>query len=184
MREEIVNLPPDRIGVLIGKEGEVKKRIERATTTKLYIDNSTGDVRIVTEDDGNVLGFMKATNIVRAISYGFSPERAMKLLDDDATLVVIDVSNFVGDSRDALRRVLGRVIGERGRARLLFEETTRTYISVYRKYVAIIGRFEDVEVARRGVLMLIEGKPHKVVYNFLFEERRRRKRERLLLWEK
>lgn len=184
MREEVVNLPADRVGVLIGREGEVKTRIERATSTKLHVDSSTGDVRIVAEDDSNILGFMQAVNIVRAISYGFSPERAMRLLEEDTTLVVIDVSDYVGDSKDALRRVLGRVIGERGRARRVFEETTRTYISVYRKYVAIIGRFDEVETARRGVMMLIEGKPHKVVYNFLFDERRRRKRERLFIWEK
>jgi len=58
----------------------------------------------------------------------------------------------VGDKENHLRRVLGRVIGENGRARRTLEEITGTKIVVNdRGLVGIIGDYERSQIARHGV---------------------------------
>ncbi len=162
-------IDPDRLGVIIGKKGEVKKKIETLTNTKIEINEKEGVIKIIGDDMDNVL---VASNIIKAINLGFSPEKAFILLDRDMNLHIIDVYTYL-KKRDEnnLRRVLGRIIGEKGKAKRIIEETTETYISIYRNYVAIIGSFEGIYLADEAIKMLALGKPHKVVYEHLFSVR-------------
>jgi ribosomal RNA assembly protein len=179
-------IPLDRIGVLIGREGSTKKEIEEKTKTILTIDTQTGAVIIEpASPNTSALDLIKAQNIVRAIGYGFSPERAFRLLEEDQILEVIDVRQYVGDKPNHIKRVLGRIIGEEGKARRVLEELTGTYISVYEHYVAIIGDYETANIAKRAIEMLIEGRMHSTVYRYvdreMFTLRRRRMTE---LWRR
>lgn len=176
----------DRIGVLIGDDGRVKKEIEVKTRTSITIDSNTGGVVIEPAlPTTSALELMKARDIVKAIAYGFSPDRAMRLLDEDQVLIVIDVRQYVGDKPNHVARVLGRIIGEDGKARRTLEEMTGAYISVYEPYVAIIGDYETANIAKTAVEMLIQGRRHSSVYKYVENEtftlKRRRMRE---LWMK
>ena len=171
----------DRLGVLIGREGSVKKRLEEKLKVKLTIDSKTGQIEV--EDvGGDVAKFMSAVEVIKAIGLGFSPQRAEKLLQEDYSLYVIDLTEAFKDEKDIVR-VKGRIIGEGGKTRRLIEETTGVDISIYRDYVSMIGRFEDLLIAKEAIEMLLKGRPHKAVYSFLFEERRRRKLDRMRMWE-
>ncbi|MET1159848.1 MAG: KH domain-containing protein [Thermoprotei archaeon] len=177
-------VPLDRIGVLIGQGGRVKEEIMRRTRTNITVDSRTGTVIIEPASPATTaLELMKARDIVRAIAYGFSPERAFRLLDEDQILIVIDLKQYVGDKPNHLQRVLGRIIGEGGRARRVLEEMTGTYISVYDTYVAIIGDYESANIAKTAIELLIEGRKHSTVYRYIEREtymlKRRRMRE---LW--
>ena len=179
-------LPLDRIGVLIGHDGRVKEEIMRRTNTRITIDSKTGTVIIEPASPSTTaLQLMKARDIVRAIAYGFSPERAFRLLDEDQILIIIDLRQYVGDRPNHLQRVKGRIIGEEGKARRTIEEVTGTYISIYRDYVAIIGDYESANIAKEAIEMLVQGRQHSTVYRFLeremYLEKRRRMRE---LWRK
>ncbi|MEM0198927.1 MAG: KH domain-containing protein [Desulfurococcaceae archaeon] len=179
-------IPTERVGVLLANNGSVKKEIEEKTKTIITVNPDTGAVVIEPAfPHTSALDLMKAQNIVKAIGYGFSPERAFRLLEDDQTLEVIDVRQYVGNRPNHVRRVLGRVIGEEGRARRTLEELTSTYISVYEPYVAIIGDYETANIAKRAIEMLIEGRMHSTVYKYvdreMFSIRRRRMTE---LWRK
>jgi ribosomal RNA assembly protein len=179
-------IPTERVGVLLANNGSVKKEIEEKTKTIITVNPDTGAVVIEPAfPHTSALDLMKAQNIVKAIGYGFSPERAFRLLEDDQTLEVIDVRQYVGNKPNHVRRVLGRVIGEEGRARRTLEELTSTYISVYEPYVAIIGDYETANIAKRAIEMLIEGRMHSTVYKYvdreMFSIRRRRMTE---LWRK
>ena len=179
-------LPLDRIGVLIGHDGRVKEEIMRRTNTRITIDSKMGTVIIEPASPSTTaLQLMKARDIVRAIAYGFSPERAFRLLDEDQILIIIDLRQYVGDKPNHLQRVKGRIIGEEGKARRTIEEVTGTYISIYRDYVAIIGDYESANIAKEAIEMLIQGRQHSTVYRFLeremYLEKRRRMRE---LWRK
>jgi ribosomal RNA assembly protein len=179
-------LPLDRIGVLIGREGSVKKEIEEKTKTLITVDTQTGSVIIEPASPSTTaLELIKAQNIVRAIGYGFSPERAFRLLEDDQVLEVLDVRQYVGDKPNHVKRVLGRIIGEEGKARRILEEYTGTYISIYDHYVAIIGEYETANIAKKAIEMLIQGRMHATVYKYIDREmyalRRRRMTE---LWRK
>jgi ribosomal RNA assembly protein len=179
---KVVKVPRDRIGVLIGKNGEVKDMIEHTFGVKLEIDSSSGDVRISTagSEDVNVL---KAVEFVDAIAKGFSPERARRLLDDESMLNVIDIKYYTGDSIKALERVKGRIIGREGKARKIIEELTDTYISVHGHYVGIIGEANNVKLATDAVTMIINGSMHSSVYSMLQRVRSKRKLDRMKLWE-
>jgi len=182
---EYVSVPPDRIGVVIGDRGVIKSRIEESTGVALTVDSSSSSVMLEIDPDKTPYeNMMKAKNIIAAIGYGFSPERAFKLLEDDVILDVIDLTLYVGTSKNHLTRIKGRIIGENGKTRKIIEEYTDTFISVYSNYVAIIGAYENVSVARRAVEMLASGKPHNAVYSFLDREKRRLKKLEFELWEK
>lgn len=173
------------MGVLIGEEGKVKTEIMKRTRTRITVDSTTGMVIIEPEaPDVPPFMVMKAQEIVKAIAYGFSPERAMRLLDEDQILVVVDLKQYVGDAPNHLQRVKGRIIGEKGKARKTIEEMTGTYISVYDNYVAIIGDFETANIAKQAIEMLIQGRQHSTVYRFLERTMFRIRRSRITqLWE-
>jgi len=181
---DYVNVSPDRIGVIIGNRGRVKREIEERTGVKLIVDSSSSSVTIELDTSkSDFVNLLKAKNIIMAISYGFSPEKAFRLLDEDQILDIIDLTQY-GDSKNSLARIKGRIIGERGKTRRIIEEYTGVYLSIYDNYVAIIGDYEHAVVARHAVQMLANGAQHRTVYNYLQRERRRLKRMEFELWRK
>jgi ribosomal RNA assembly protein len=183
MYHESIKVPADRVGVIVGRNGRVRKRIEELTNTKLDID-SEGTVTISrpAESEDPVLAW-KARDIVRAIARGFSPKRALTLIDEDVRLLIISLRDYVGSSTSQMKRVAGRIIGERGRTRRVIEQTTDTKISVYGKTVSIIGSDPGLDYAQRAIDMLIKGAPHSAVYSRLERMRREMNRQQAELWE-
>ncbi len=165
MQEIRVRIPKDRIGVLIGKRGSTKAMIEELTGAEIIVDSGTGEVLIRFSDiPEDPLMPMKLESVIRAIGRGFNPEIALKLLQDDYVLEVIDIRRFVGARKNALKRMRGRLIGEKGKARSYIESRTNTHISVYGHTVSIIGRTYDVVAAREAVFSLLEGSMHSTAY--------------------
>jgi len=158
----------NRIGVLIGKGGLVKKELEEKTGTKISVDSQEGLVRVEGEC---AVPFLRAVEVIHAINRGFSPERAFSLLEDeDLLLDVIDLSS-IADSPRQMDRLRGRVIGRDGRAREQIEHMTNTQISVMGKTIALIGLPEQLKIARTAIDMLIEGAPHEAVFSYLEKKR-------------
>lgn len=156
---EIVRIPDERRGVLIGPGAKTKKEIEQNTKTKIKISD------IVTVE-GDALGAMVAKNIIMAIGRGFSPQRAMRLSEDDCLLEVVSFSErATSDERSKTLRA--RLIGARGKTRRIIEELTGAYISIYGKTVGIIGGWQQVRIAKNAIEQILEGKPHSVVYRYL-----------------
>jgi len=181
-----LKIPKERIGVLIGPEGAVKKGVEEKLKVELQIDSSTGDVTVIlTEKAEDPSMLFKAKDVITAIGRGFSPEHAFRLIrDEDALLDVIDLRDFFGRSESDIRRVKGRIIGMNGKTRRIIEELTDTSIAVYGHTVSIIGDMEQVQIAREAIQMLIQGSQHSTVYRFLHRKRRELKKRMLELWEK
>ncbi|MFH0970038.1 MAG: KH domain-containing protein [Candidatus Diapherotrites archaeon] len=158
------SIPKERVAVIIGPNGKTKKAIETKTGTKIHIDSKNGDVTIEAEDAAKTL---KASNMVRAIGRGFSPEHAMKLLDDEYYLEFIHLTELLGKNWKQIQSKKGRVIGKDGSIREKIEVDTKTHISVYGKTIGIIGKAEGVEKAKEAVTMLIKGAEHASVLNYL-----------------
>ena len=178
-----LKIPRDRVGALIGPKGSAKKRIENFFGVDLTIDSDSGSVEIALKPETkDVSVIFTVQNIVRAIGRGFSPQRVEILAKEDFDLHIIDLCDYVGESRNALARVRGRIIGKNGRSRALIEELTETRISVYGDTVSIIGSVESLGVAREAVMKLIKGAFHKTVWNFLYAYRRKMKKDRGELW--
>jgi len=162
--KEFIKIPKERIPILIGTEGSVKKELEKRTSTKITV---TDEIEI----EGETFDVMLAASIVKAIARGFSPESAFLLLDEEYELNLITLSE---ESEKAVKRLMGRVIGRQGRTRKKIEETCGARISIYGKTVAIIARAADLDTASRCVEMLLKGRTHGYAYHFL-EDRKSKK---------
>ena len=152
-----IKIPEDRLPVLIGKNGMTKKSIQRKTKTKI----SASEEEIVVE--GESIGVLDAENIIRAIGRGFSPQVALLLLDEENTLLIIDLPK----GEKTLKRLKSRLIGTKGKSRRNLERLTGVFVSVYGKTVSLIGKYDNVNLAEQAVKKIIKGIPHRFVYEFL-----------------
>ncbi|MBI1970943.1 RNA-processing protein [Candidatus Woesearchaeota archaeon] len=164
-----LKIPKDRIAVLIGKHGSVKKEIEQATQTLLRIDSAEGDVRIQGKDP---LSLLTVKEIIQAIGRGFNPEIAKFLLQQDYAMEILSLPDYVGKSKKKSVRTKARVIGEEGKARRVIEELTDTRICVYGKTISIIGLVDRVSFAKQAIEKLFAGSPHSTVYQWLERKRK------------
>lgn len=176
----------DRLGVLVGEGGRVLKDLEARLGVKVTVNSIDSSVVIEPANSRTpATNVIKCQEIVKAIDYCFSYERASRLYDDESVLIVIDLKDHAGSNENHLQRIKGRIIGEEGRARRTLEEMTGTYISVCRDYVAIIGDYSRAELARQAVEMLAQGRQHSTVYKFLDRALRElKRREAADLWSK
>ncbi len=171
-----IKISSNRIGALIGKAGSIKREIEEKTGVSIQIDSHEGLVVVEGDDPVRVLTTIE---LVRAISRGFSPERAFRLLEDEEVMLdVIDLSDLASSPRQ-LERLRGRIIGKGGTSRAQIEDMTGTSISVYGKTVAIIGLPGQIKTARSAVEMLLQGVPHEHVYAFLDRKKKEAKHDML-----
>lgn len=161
--DEIVKIPNERIGVVIGPSGSVKEKIMKETKTNIEIDSHQGEVFISGEGED----FFKARDTIKAIARGFSPKRAYNLLKKDFLLHIIDIPEIVGRNSSNQKAKRGRVIGKEGRARKEIEKRTNSLISVYGKTIAIISSPNDLEKAIEAVTMLLKGSKHETMESFL-----------------
>lgn len=180
--EQVVRIPVERVGAVIGKEGATKKFLEGELGVKLNVDSKEGLVTLKAESALNADPFT-ATRVIEAIGRGFSPQRARRLMDEGTAFEVIDLRDYAGRSVNSLERIRGRVIGLKGKSRRVIEELTGCHLSVYGRTVAIIGDATDVQLASQAVRSLATGSQHKNVYNMLQKAKTKRKLEKMFLWE-
>jgi ribosomal RNA assembly protein len=173
-----VKIAASRVGVLIGKGGSTKKELETKTQTNITVDSKEGLVKVEGAEENTVL-VLRTVEIVNAINYGFSPERAFEMIEDeDLLLDVIDLA-AIADNPHQLDRLRGRIIGKDGKAREQIEDMTEVEISVFGKSVALIGYPEQLKTARAAIDMLIEGIPHESVFAFLDKKKKEAKQDML-----
>lgn len=165
-----VKVPRDRIAVLIGKKGFVKRKLQSYLEVKIVIDSNTGLVTISGEDN---LKVYDAKNIVQAIARGFNPEIALSLLNEENCFEVINILDYAKNSLSKLKRLKSRVIGLGGCARKYMEQITHCNIIVYGKTVSVIGNVNDVQTARKGIEHLLRGSKHANVYLWIEKQIRK-----------
>ncbi|MEM7816385.1 MAG: KH domain-containing protein [Candidatus Aenigmatarchaeota archaeon] len=147
----IVKIPKERINIL----RKFKKDIEKEGNVKIKINN---EVLVMGEGFNTYV----TSNVIKAIGRGFSYENARKLFKD-YTLYVIPISK----NRNTLQRIKARLIGTKGKVRKRIEEMTNTKICIYGKTVSIIGKGDNLSLARSVIEKIIEGYSHAYVFRFL-----------------
>lgn len=173
-----LKIPKERIAVVIGKDGEVKKEFEELTGTTIDVDSKEGDVIIKGEDSIKMFALRE---VIRAIGRGFNPEIARLLLKQDYVLEVMPMLDYL-KNKDHLPRVKGRVIGSAGKSRETIESLTDTFISVYGKTISVIGESMGVVAAKKALESLMAGSPHANVYKWLEKNRKKIKEQELKDW--
>ncbi|NLL94711.1 MAG: RNA-processing protein [Thermoplasmatales archaeon] len=169
MRE--VRIPQDRVAVLIGAKGVTKRMLQKRSGVRFSVD-AEGQVLIDDETRSpDPLMVLKTADVIKAVGRGFSPERALRLLEDDEYLEVFDLKDYCNDRQ--LNRVRGRLIGAQGKTRRIIEDLTGVYMNVHGNTVSLIGNSVSLPIARHAVEMLLNGSEHSSVYGYLEGQRPR-----------
>ncbi len=168
-----LKIPKDRIAVLIGKEGKIKKELEEEMKIAITVDSKEGDVMITGSD---AISLYTTREVIKAIARGFNPEIAHLLLKQDYAFELISLDEYAKGRKNQQLRLKGRVIGEKGKCRRTVEQLTECFLCVYGKTVAIIGVIDYVPVAKKAISMILSGSPHASVYRWLERKRRELKR--------
>jgi len=168
---QIVKIPSERIGALLGESGETKEYLERRMKVSISAD-SDGAVEINGESIDEFVG----KDIIKAIGRGFPPSIALKLLADDYALRIIDLRDYAGNDK-AVHRLMGRIIGENGRTKEIIKEEVGAEVACWGHTVAVICRLETLDYAMEALFRLVEGSNHASVYAYLEKCRRRIKED-------
>lgn len=170
---EIVRIPAERVQTIKGEKDAVKQQIEKKAGVTLHI-NRDGEVVI----EGDSANTFFARDVVKAIGRGFEPREAMKLLDENFSIFIIEMKEYFS-SEKAIKRIKGRIIGEGGRMKKEIERATQSYLSIYGNTVSIISKLDSIEYAKEAVFKIIDGAPHSTVFNYLAQVRKNILSERL-----
>jgi ribosomal RNA assembly protein len=157
---ESVSIPEDRKAVLIGNLGKTKRNVEKHTKTKIRIGDTI-------EVEGESLDVYVAMKVIKAIGRGFSPPKALFLVNEEYDIEIISMQ---GENDNTIKRLFARVIGTEGMTRRKLEQKTHTCISIYGKTVSIIGKPEDIFVASESIRAILTGAPHYVAYKIAEEK--------------
>jgi ribosomal RNA assembly protein len=165
-------VPLDRVGAIIGHGGETLKTLQKEGKTEITVDSETGEVTLLDEKSEDPYLSFRMRDVLRAIARGFSPEKALKLLDDDMYYEEFDIRDFSGKSRKRVMQVRSRLIGSGGKTRRLIEELTDCMLSIKGNTVAIIGDIEGMKIASKAIMMILNGSEHSSVYSYMERKRK------------
>lgn len=162
-----LKIPMSRVGVLIGQNGETKKELEERLDIKLDINSREGEIAIKQNEKTDPINIIKIQNVVKAIGRGFSPEKAMRLLNDESDFFVFDLQDYVGKKPKHIRRLKGRVIGKEGKTKNILETLTGSHVSVFGHTVSVISDLEYMNIMKKSIDMLLTGSKQATVYRFV-----------------
>ncbi|MDI6806449.1 MAG: KH domain-containing protein [Candidatus Aenigmarchaeota archaeon] len=161
---DFVKIPEERLKFL-KKEKKFLEELQRFSNTKIKLNE---EVYLEADDP---LKLLRVKEVIKAIGRGFMPTDAMDLLDESYYFLSIDIKSYAGKSRNRLTTLKGRLIGTCGKTKKMIESFTDTKLAIYGKTISIIGRWEDVIMAREAIEMLLLGRMHSTVYKFLEKKR-------------
>ncbi|MEW6528304.1 MAG: KH domain-containing protein [Candidatus Micrarchaeota archaeon] len=171
---EIIKIPIERIRVLLGVNGETKKRLELLTKTSIKI-NDDGAVEITGESADEFF----LMDVIKSIGFGFEPRDAEKLLNENYASKFIDLKEICKSKND-LKRIKGRIIGEEGKMKNEIEAATDCKISIYERTIGIIAPLDTILYTEKAINNIIDGAQLTHIFNDLAKYRREIMSNRLL----
>ncbi|MGC9146941.1 MAG: KH domain-containing protein [Infirmifilum sp.] len=178
-----VPVDPDRIALVIGRDGSNKRRIEEAFNVRVNVDSEKGFVFLEPGENSTMYNVFRAKKAVEALALGFSVDDVVLLAEDVYDFEVVDLGEAARNQAD-LARIKARVIGSEGKFKRTLEEITGVKIVIGEKVVGLIGDYEQLRLAKDAISRLIRGQSHQTVLKFLERESYGLRRRRLDLWEK
>lgn len=156
------------------KLNAIKEELERSLGCGIEINE--GNTVVI---KGEPYDEYDARNVIQAFGRGFGIEKAMKLKSEEYFSKYIDLKDLF-KSEAQIRRVKARLIGTSGKTKEYVEEVSGAAISIYGNTVGLIGRIEEIEVAKAALQILIDGGMHRKAYRVM-ERLRRKMREEVEL---
>ncbi|MEM2930613.1 MAG: KH domain-containing protein [Thermoproteota archaeon] len=165
-----LDIPQERIGVLIGKNGEVKKKIEEKINVRIQVQqDGTVKVEYNSEDPE---AYFRLRMIADAISSGFSGEDSLRLLNDNIVLKMIDLRDFAGESSSRMKILKGRIIGRSGKVWKKIEKLSGAKLALFKYTVGIMGEEESCEIAFKTILKILGGAQFSTAFKYLERQRK------------
>lgn len=158
-------IPKSRIAVLIGEKGRDRKLIEKLGKVKLWIDSKEGLVEI----KGEAVDIWLAIKVVEAIGRGFSPRDAIILFKEGYAFEKI---NLKAKTKKRQSTMKSRVIGTGGKIKELIQQKTNTLIAIQGKTICILGKSEDVMLARQTIERIVEGSKQGSALKYLQDKKK------------
>ena len=155
---DFIKIPKKRLDELKSKKRKLNK-LQKLTNTKISINE---DIII----DGEGIDIFQTKNILKAFGRGFSIDDSLYLLDEEYSLEIINLKDYT-KSKNRMIVLKSRIIGTKGKTKKYIEQYTNTKISIYGKTISIIGKWDKVNIAKKAILMLIEGCSHTTLYKWL-----------------
>ncbi len=161
---DYISIPKERIDIL-KKNKNFLESIEKMCNAKIDLNDEV----MISCDDAIML--LRLKNVFKAFGRGFDVNDSLKLLDEDYFFESIEVKDYAGKSRSRQVVLKGRVIGREGKIKKILERECNVKIAIYGKTISIIGKWNDVQLAKKAIEMLLEGKKHSSLYRFLDRSR-------------
>ena len=138
---------------------KVIPKLEERLKVKISINGRRLTIR------GKELDRFIAEKIFRATDFGFDPDDAMLLANDDYTFEIINIKDHT--RRKNLVDVRARVIGTEGKAKRTIELLTGAVLFVRVNEVGIIVDSAHLDAVTTGLTSLIQGAKHGNVFAYL-----------------
>jgi KH domain-containing protein len=142
------------------------ERIKKAAPlieNKIKINISFGNNYV--NISGNELNEFIAEKIILAVDFGFDPEDALLLRNEDFVMEFVGIKEFT--RRKNVKDVKARVIGTEGKAKRTIETLTGAVLCIKDNCVGIIVDTLHCDAAVQAVKSLIQGARHGNVFAYL-----------------
>ena len=130
---------------------------------KLHIKISLNGRQAIIEGDS--VDEYTATQVLEALSFGFSAKKALLLVEPDMLLRKIHIRDYT--RRKNLKDVRARIIGTEGKTKRTIESISDCEIVINGNEVGIIGLVDNIESATIGLKNIVKGSKQANVYNFM-----------------
>jgi len=148
-----------------------KSKLEKDLNVKITLTGKRVSIK------GPALEEYEALQVLEAMNFGFSAEKALEIKEPDIAFRVIHIRDFT--RRKNLKDVKARIIGKQGKTKKTIEGITSSYIIIKENRVGVIGSTESIEAAITGITNVIKGSKQSNVYRYLEKINRGRKEEGL-----
>ncbi|HLI46387.1 MAG TPA: KH domain-containing protein [Geobacterales bacterium] len=152
----------------IKKNPSLLEEIDRYSASVLNIDEDAGSVIIKGKD--NMSDVLKARDFVIALDNCVSDDIALEILRKDLQLYLIDLKDFF--SKEDVKRVMSRIIGEGGKIKARISESTGSHIFITDSKILLIGNYDEIEYARQAIQIIVDGSPFSRLFKYLEKVKR------------
>lgn len=160
---EIISFPysQQEIAKIIGKKGKNKKFLEKKLKIKIKVEENN----IIIDKTKADINDFELQNILDAIAMGFDVSDAILLKNPNYIFEKINLKHILRPTR---RRVIkARIIGKEGKIKRIIEELTDCKIRIYENYIGLVGEIENINIAKRAIEMIIQGKSFTAMQRWL-----------------
>ena len=149
---QLVRIPEERASVILKNGKKDLRKIEDLLHAQIKASKA-GEIEVSCADP---LEELKTYEIIKAIGRGFCLQEALRLLEDNSGLQIISIKDYT-NTQDSIIRLKGRIIGKNGKIKQFLERELDINICVYGKTVSLIGNYNNIEIARQIVELLLKG---------------------------